>query len=448
MRMDGGDHRLVVVRRIAVAQQDDVLDRGGCAFQRLVGGVEVGCVAGWIAKRHAVDRALDGGLVLQRRERHDEPCAGAIGHADQVARGQLIDDRIGGAPQHLIAVAALRRFEDEHDRDRWLLHVLRDLDLDRQGGLDRGAGVSARAIAVRTADHDQAGAEVPHGCLQHRHRLGAEAGGRDVDQHDRLIRRQVRRRVGQVIGGDRRRADAGRAQRRLEALRLADGVLHQENAGRADHLNQRLAQVVLGVGIAYGIDHDAHRVKARIRWFHALPHRGLADRQVHRGGVEQVAIQIPADGHMGRAIGDDQRLRVGLLALRERPWRIKPIDVGLRTDGHREGDRIDSDALGPQQPRLGHRVAKVLPSVADHDQVLAAVIRQDRSAQLQRRREVRVVGVGLALELAELWSLADVDLDLGIPAEAEHAGPVLALALGKDAAHGGGLAVERALHAG
>ena len=151
---------------------------------------------------------------------------------------------------------------------------------------------------------------------------------------------------------------------------------------------------------------------------------------------------------MGRAVGDDQRLGVGLLALRERAWRIKPIDVGLGTDRHREGDRIDSDALGAQQPRLGHRVAKVLTPVADHDQVLAAVIRQDRPAQLQRRCEVGVVGVGLALEFAELWSLADVDLDLGIPAEAEHAGPVLALALVKNSAYGGGLAVERALHAG
>ena len=74
--------------------------------------------------------------------------------------------------------------------------------------------------------------------------------------------------------------------------------------------------------------------------------------------------------------------------------------------------------------------------------------RKDRAGQLQRGGQVRVVGVGPALELGELSVGADVDLDLRIAAEAQHAGSVFALALGHDLAHERGLPVDRALCAG
>src|SRR2546428_13722766 len=56
--------------------------------------------------------------------------------------------------------------------------------------------------------------------------------------------------------------------------------------------------------------------------------------------------------------------------------------------------------------------------------------------------------VRLALELAELRVLADVDFDLGVAPEAEHARAVVTLALLQDPSDGSGFAVQRALHAG
>ncbi len=79
--------------------------------------------------------------------------------------------------------------------------------------------------------------------------------------------------------------------------------------------------------------------------------------------------------------------------------------------------------------------------------MLAAVVRQDRPAELQRRGDVGVVRVRLALELAKLGVFTDVDFDLGIAAKAEHASAIVAFPLLQDAADGGGFAVERALHA-
>ena len=56
--------------------------------------------------------------------------------------------------------------------------------------------------------------------------------------------------------------------------------------------------------------------------------------------------------------------------------------------------------------------------------------------------------VRLALKLAELRVLAQVDLDLRITAEADHAGAIVAASLLQNAADHRRLAIERALHAG
>jgi len=79
--------------------------------------------------------------------------------------------------------------------------------------------------------------------------------------------------------------------------------------------------------------------------------------------------------------------------------------------------------------------------------VAPAVVGEDRSTQAERGSNVRVMRVRLALELAELWVLADVHLDLRVAPEAEHAGAILTFALLQDAADHGGFAVQRALDA-
>ena len=56
--------------------------------------------------------------------------------------------------------------------------------------------------------------------------------------------------------------------------------------------------------------------------------------------------------------------------------------------------------------------------------------------------------VGLALKLAELGILTNVDLDLRIAAETQHAGAIVPAALLQDAPDRGGLVVQRALDAG
>src|SRR5205085_524741 len=106
--------------------------------------------------------------------------------------------------------------------------------------------------------------------------------------------------------------------------------------------------------------------------------------------------------------------------------------------------RVNANAFGPQQARLGDGIPEVAPAVADKDDVAAAVVGKDRATKLQCRRQVGVVGIWLALELAELRCLADVDLDLWIAAEAQHAGAIVTLSLLENPADGGGFAIERA----
>ena len=80
--------------------------------------------------------------------------------------------------------------------------------------------------------------------------------------------------------------------------------------------------------------------------------------------------------------------------------------------------------------------------------MLTAVVREDGTAQPERGCQVGVVRVGLALKLAELGVLTDVDLDLGIAAEAEDAGAIVSAALLEDAPDRRRLVVQRALDAG
>ena len=160
MRVHRGDRRLVVVDGVTVAKKDHVLDGGRRVRQRLVSRIQVGCVTGRIAQAHRLDLFLDGGLVGQGSQRDDDGAHVAAGDPHQVARRELVDDRLRRAAQHLVALHALGRLQREHDGDRWLLHVLGQLDLHRQRRLERGAGIAPRAVAVGTADDHQPGAEV------------------------------------------------------------------------------------------------------------------------------------------------------------------------------------------------------------------------------------------------------------------------------------------------
>jgi hypothetical protein len=228
----------------------------------------------------------------------------------------------------------------------------------------------------------------------------------------------------------------------------AQGVFDQQHPGRSHHLDQRLAEIILGVGVAHRIDHDANGVESGLGRLDGLLDGGLTHREVELHRIDQRAVEIPADGHRCSRVADDQRLRIGLLTLGKGPRRVEAIDVGLRPERYRQRDGVYPNPLGPEQARLTDRVAEVRAPIADQHDMPPAVIREDRSAQLQRRGDVRVMRVGLALELAKLRVLADVHFQLGITAKTEHAGAVVALALLQDAAHGGGFAVQRALHAG
>ena len=424
-----------------------MLDRGCGLRQRLVSRVQVRRVALRIAEVHALDLALDRRLVRQRAE-GDDHGAHTVGDADHVARRELVDDRLGGAAQDLVALPGFGRLEDQDDRDRRLLHVLGQLDLDRQRGFQRRPGVAAWPVTVRAADHDQAGTQVPDRCLQQRHAVGAQAGGRDVDQDDGLEGGEIRRRAWQPVGRHGRRADAGRMQGGLEAGRLTQRVFDQQDPWWAHHLDKCLAKVVLGVGIAHRVDHDPHRVEPGLGRFDRLLEGRLTGDQVELNRVDQRAVEIPAHGRPGGGVADDQRLGRGLLALRERMRRVEPIDEGLGAERHRERDRVHPNPLGAQQARLADRVTEVLAAIADDDDVPPAVVGEDRSSELQRGGEVGVVGVRLALELAEVWVPADVDFDLRVAPEAQHAGAVVAVPLLQNAADGGCFAVQRALHAG
>src|SRR5207247_3801161 len=96
---------------------------------------------------------------------------------------------------------------------------------------------------------------------------------------------------------------------------------------------------------------------------------------------------------------------------------------------------------------LGDRVPEIRASVADDQDVAAGLGGQDGARELQRGGEVGVVGVQAALEVRELRAGADVDLELGVAAEAHHSGAISALALADDLTDGSCLAVDGALRA-
>ena len=189
-------------------------------------------------------------------------------------------------------------------------------------------------------------------------------------------------------------------------------------------------------------------MKPRFRRSDGLLEDRLPNREIELDGVDERPIQVPASRRLGGRVRHDQRLGIGLLSLGQGPRCIQPIDVGLRPDGDRERDGVDANPFGAQQPGFADSIAKVCSPVADDDNVLAAVVRKEGASELQRGREVGVVRVGLALKLAELGVLTDVDLDLRIAAEAEHAGAIISAALLQDPPDCGGFVVERALDAG
>ena len=138
---------------------------------------------------------------------------------------------------------------------------------------------------------------------------------------------------------------------------------------------------------------------------------------------------------------------MGLFALVDRAWSIEPVDSSLGADRHQQGDRVDTHTFCVQQPCLGGRVAQVRSAVADDHDVTPRVGRQNRACELQSGGEIRVVRVRPALELRELWVGANVDLQLGIAAEAHNTSPVFPVPLGQDLAHHRGLPVHSALGA-
>ena len=446
--VDGLDDRLVVVGgRVAVAEQDDVLERRLALVELRRRDVQVLPVAGRVSELHGGDRRLDLRLVGELRQRHHEVAAHAVGDADEVAGRQLVDHRIRRAAEHLVPLARLRALEHEHHRHGRLLQVLGELDLHRKRGLERRPRVAAGTVAVVASDHHQADSEVARRGLEQRHAVHAKARRRDVDQHHRLVRGQVGRGSRHLRDRDRLESDAGGAQRRLQARRVAVHLLDEEDARRPDDLHERLAEVVLGVGVEHRVDRDPDAVESRDGRLDGLDERRLAVGEVDLRGAQQGAVEVPPHGRRGGRVAHDHGLGARLLALVDRPRRVEAVDAGLGPDRHAQNDGVDADAFGVQEPCLRDRVAQVRAAVADDDDVPSGVGRQDRARELQRRREVGVVGVGPDLELCELRVGAHVHLDLRVAAEAHHAGAVGALPLGEDGAHGGRLAVVGALRA-
>ena len=325
-----------------------MLDGRRGVAERLVGSRQVRGIAWRIAQAHGLDLPFHGRLVRKGTQCDDEGAHGAVGDGDLVFRRELVDDRLGRPAHDLVALATLRGLQHEHDRDRRLLHILRQLDLHRQGGFQRRAGVPAGPVAFRAADHDQAGAEVADGRLQERHRVTAQARGRDVHQHHRLVGGEVCSRARQPLRRCRRRADAGRMQRGLQAGRLAEGVLHKQHARRPHHLDQSLTEVVLRVGVEHGVHHHAHRVKPRFGRGDGLLEDRLPNWKVELDGVDERAVEVPANRRMRGGVGHDQCLAIGLLALGQSSRGIQPVDIGLGPDGDRERDGVDAYPLGPQ----------------------------------------------------------------------------------------------------
>ena len=171
--VDGRDGGLIVAGvGVAVAQQDDVLQRRLALVELLRRGIEVIDVGRRVAHRHRVDRGLDLRLVSELGQRHDHVASRAIGDPHVIARRELVDDSVSSSSHNLVALAGLGGLEDEHHGDRRLLHVLRDLDLHREGRLQRCAGVPAGSVAVGAADHDQPRAQVARRGLEQRHAVG------------------------------------------------------------------------------------------------------------------------------------------------------------------------------------------------------------------------------------------------------------------------------------
>ena len=236
--------------------------QGGLALVQLRRGrVEVGSIAWRVTQVHPGDIGFHLRLVGELREGNHDVAAHAVGDSNEIAWGQLVDERVGRATEHLVALGRLGRLQDEHHRHWRFLHVLRKLDLDGKGRLERRAGVAAGSIAFRATDHDETQAKIARRRLQQRHAVYAEACRGDVQQDDRLIRGEVCCSSRHLAGQDRGRRDPRRGQGGLEVRRFTGRLLHDQHARRADDLDQRLADVVLRVRVEDWVDGDSHAVE-------------------------------------------------------------------------------------------------------------------------------------------------------------------------------------------
>ena len=122
----------------------------------------------------------------------------------------------------------------------------------------------------------------------------------------------------------------------------------------------------------------------------------------------------------------------------------------LRAGGNIDWEDVDADAGLTQQDHLGQGVAGVLTAVAEDDDVLARVAREERCSQAECSLDVRRVGVGLRGEPAEgaVRSGHRRLFDDRIPAKGDDAEAVVGVQTGAELLHGRRLAGERRLDAG
>ena len=97
-------------------------------------------------------------------------------------------------------------------------------------------------------------------------------------------------------------------ERRLQAGRIPQRVLDQQHTRRSDHLDQRLAEVVLGVGVANRVHHHTHRVKPRLGRRDGLLDDRLPNREVQLHRVEEGSVEVPANLFHDVSRPDDEPL--------------------------------------------------------------------------------------------------------------------------------------------
>ena len=200
--------------RIAVAENDDVLEAGARFLQGLVRFLHRSLKRGHIALVHSRDGAAHCLLVADFCQLK-YPVLGAVPkqHAHLVLRAEGLQHADGAIAGGLVAVHELHAVHDEHHRAGRQDLFAAQFHVHGQRLLQRRAPITAGRICLIAANADQPEAEVAHRAFEQFHQRVAQVAGRDVAQKNAVVTLHLGERAGKFGDVGHFHLEVRRAQR-------------------------------------------------------------------------------------------------------------------------------------------------------------------------------------------------------------------------------------------